>query len=92
MASSDELQYPSSVLPKIEELLGQNRRRPIFLFDEVDTLVVPTKALESVDPSLLTLLNVNSPDDYRKALQLAEFETSEQLLARLFGDDSPGGP
>ena len=83
--------YRVSVLPKIEELLSQDRRRPIFLFDEVDTLAVPTETLKSVDPPLLSLLNLNSPDEYRKALQLAGFEPSRKVLAELFTDDSNGG-
>ena len=82
--------YRVSVLPKIEELLEQDRRRPVFLFDMVDTLVVPTATLASVDPALSTLLNLNSPEDYLNALQIAGFEPSEKVLAEWSRGQSDG--
>jgi molybdopterin-guanine dinucleotide biosynthesis protein A len=78
--------YRVSVLPEIEKLLRENRRRPFFLFEAVDTLAVPTATLRSVDPTLSTLLNLNSPEDYLNALQLAGLEPSQRILAELLGD------
>ena len=80
--------YRVSVLQKIEELLQADRRRPAFLFDAVDTLKISVTELTVADPKLNTLLNLNSPEDYRKALQIAGFDVSEKLLAKLFEDRS----
>lgn len=63
--------YDSAVLPQIEALLAGGQRRPAALFPRVRTLRVPLGRLREVDPQLRSLRNVNSPDDYRRALQLA---------------------
>lgn len=58
----------ATVLPAVENLLRQDRLRPVFLMDSVRTLVVDAEQLRAVDPGLRTLKNLNSPDDYRAAL------------------------
>ncbi|MFV2068993.1 MAG: molybdenum cofactor guanylyltransferase [Pirellulales bacterium] len=63
--------YRTRVLPHVERLLAADRLRPIYLFDEVDTLEVPVEELRDVDPQLETLENVNRPEQYRTALQKA---------------------
>ena len=63
--------YRTRVLPHVERLLDAERLRPIYLFDEVDTLEVPVEELRDVDPQLETLQNVNRPEQYRTALQKA---------------------
>ena len=63
--------YRSSVLPRIEELLGADQLRPVFLFDRCNTLEVPVEALRDVDPQLQSLLNCNLPEDYQAALAAA---------------------
>ena len=57
--------YRTSVAATIHELMRDGERRPRTLFDRVRTLRVPTKSLEHVDPQLDTLLNLNTPADYR---------------------------
>lgn len=64
--------YRREVLPHIEELLAQDRLRPVFLYDRVKTRRV-TAAEISADPELKTLRNLNTPDDYRRALADAGF-------------------
>jgi molybdopterin-guanine dinucleotide biosynthesis protein A len=59
----------SAVLPAIEELLQQDQLRPVFLLEMVNTRVVTAKELRVVDPELKTLRNLNTPEDYRKALK-----------------------
>ena len=59
--------YRRVVLPHIEELLAQDRLRPAFLFDRVTTRKV-TPAEITADPDLKTLRNLNTPDDYQRAL------------------------
>ena len=64
--------YRRSVLPHVEELLAQDRLRPVFLFDAVRTRRVRPEQMTS-DPDLRTLRNLNTPDDYQQALRDAGF-------------------
>ncbi len=75
--------YRVSVLPHIESLLSQARRRPIYLFDEVDTLEISTAKLVTADPELLSLRNLNCPKDYIDALGIAGLPLSSDLRATL---------
>ncbi len=63
--------YRRSVLEHIQRLLGADRLRPRFLFDELCTREVPVDDLRSVDPRLDTLKNLNTLEDYQSALSLA---------------------
>ncbi len=65
--------YRPGVLPTVRNLLENNRLRPRFLFDEVDTREVDVEELRRVDPGLHTLRNLNTPEDYQTALQEAGF-------------------
>jgi molybdenum cofactor guanylyltransferase len=66
--------YRRSTLPHVEALLEQNRLRPVFLFDAVDTRRVLPSEMTPVDPDLRTLRNLNTPDDYQAALADAGFD------------------
>ena len=66
--------YRTSVLPHIESLLQEDRRRPVFLFERVPTHEVPIDELRQVDPELATLMNLNRPEDYEAALRRAGIE------------------
>ena len=68
--------YRPSVLVHVQRLLDADRLRPRFLFDEVKTREVPVNELRSVDPQLLTLENLNHPEDYFAALSAAGFAVS----------------
>src|SRR5262249_5605793 len=67
--------YRKSVIGTIEELLVEQRFRPVFLFEKVATRVVLPEELMDVDPQLATLENLNRPEDYRAALMRAGFTT-----------------
>jgi molybdopterin-guanine dinucleotide biosynthesis protein A len=58
----------ANALPAIEALLAVDRLRPIFLMEAIRTRVVPEEDLREVDPALMTLRNLNSPEEYRQAL------------------------
>ena len=73
--------YRVSVLAHIESLLSQARRRPVYLFDEVDTLEIPTTKLVAADPELLSLRNLNCPKDYIDALGMAGLPVPSDLDA-----------
>lgn len=64
--------YGRSVLPQVESLLAQDKLRPVFLFDAVKTRKVQ-RAEITVDPHLLTLKNLNTPQDYQDALNASGF-------------------
>jgi molybdopterin-guanine dinucleotide biosynthesis protein A len=59
--------YRRATLPHIEQLLAHDRLRPAFLFEAVSTRRVRPEEM-SADPALQTLRNLNTPDDYRRAL------------------------
>ena len=63
--------YRTSVLPAVRRLLDADQLRPIFLFESVNTRRVNVGELRAVDAELRTLMNLNTPDDYRRALQVA---------------------
>ncbi len=60
--------YRRSVLPHVESLLKQDKLRPVFLFDAVRTRRVKPEEMLAADPELRTLRNLNTPEDYKKAL------------------------
>jgi molybdopterin-guanine dinucleotide biosynthesis protein A len=59
--------YRRSTLPIVEDLLSQDRLRPVFLFDAVKTRRVRPEEM-TADPALRTLRNLNTRDDYTRAL------------------------
>jgi molybdopterin-guanine dinucleotide biosynthesis protein A len=63
--------YRRDVLSHVDELLAQDRLRPVFLFDRVRTRRVTAAEMIDADPELRTLRNLNTPDDYQQALSLA---------------------
>ena len=59
--------YRRATLPHIEALLVADRLRPLFLFEAVRTRrVLPDEM--TADPELRTLRNLNTRDDYERAL------------------------
>jgi molybdenum cofactor guanylyltransferase len=62
--------YSRATLPHIEQLLADDRLRPLFLFEKVTTRRVTPGEMTS-DPDLLTLRNLNTPQDYEDALTAA---------------------
>jgi molybdenum cofactor guanylyltransferase len=66
--------YRRTLLPHVEALLASDRLRPAYLFEAVRTRRVTPAEVASVDPDLLTLRNLNTPEDYRDALALAGFD------------------
>ena len=70
--------YRVTVLPHIRELLAADRLRPFFLFERVQTHRVPVERLRAFDPDLRSLMNLNTPDDYRQALLVAGFAAEQR--------------
>ncbi|HCA49278.1 MAG TPA: hypothetical protein DEP12_02650 [Planctomycetaceae bacterium] len=65
----------------IDSLLDAGKRRPLFLFEQVETVLVSTEELRGADPDLSSLANLNQPSDYLAALQKAGLEPDSQVLA-----------
>lgn len=61
--------YRLEVFDAVKQLLAADRLRPYFLLEAVSTRVVEAAELADVDPSLQTLRNVNTPEDYDAALR-----------------------
>jgi molybdenum cofactor guanylyltransferase len=59
--------YRRSALPHVERLLAENRLRPVFLFEAVQTRRVRPDEM-TADPDLRTLRNLNTREDYARAL------------------------
>jgi molybdenum cofactor guanylyltransferase len=63
--------YRTKLLPQIDELLAANRLRVRDLLERVPLRLVQADQLRDIDPGLLSLRNVNTPDDFRAALAAA---------------------
>jgi molybdopterin-guanine dinucleotide biosynthesis protein A len=61
--------YRVDVLDAARELLAADRLRQGLLFETVSTRVVVAEELTDVDPTLQSLRNLNTPDDYEAALR-----------------------
>ena len=61
--------YRVEVLPVVREMLAANRLRLMDLFDLVPTRVIEAPELADADPDLLSLRNVNTPEEYEAALK-----------------------
>jgi molybdopterin-guanine dinucleotide biosynthesis protein A len=64
--------YRRSTLPLVEDLLARDRLRPMFLFEAVKTRRVRPAEM-TADPDLRTLRNLNTREDYERALAEAGF-------------------
>ena len=62
----------ATVLPAVEALLRADRLRPFFLLEMVRSRAVEVAELIDIDPDLQTLRNLNTPEDYRRALDHLE--------------------
>ena len=77
--------YRTEVLAEIEQLLAEDRMRPVFLYERVTTREITSAQWQDVDPESHTLANLNRPEDYLAALQQAGFEPTSEILRQLNG-------
>jgi molybdenum cofactor guanylyltransferase len=78
--------YRRSVLPALEQQLTRGELRPVFLFDKVRTRRVEEEELRRFDPDGWSFFNMNTPDDYGRALQhWDDVHRSIQCTVELFG-------
>jgi molybdenum cofactor guanylyltransferase len=69
----------ASVLPACEALLQSGRLRPACLIEVLRARIVAGDELQCQDPELLTLRNLNTPEDYRSALAMAGHEAPDSV-------------
>jgi molybdopterin-guanine dinucleotide biosynthesis protein A len=60
--------YHRRVLSQVEQLLAENRLRPFFLFERVHTRAINVEMLRDVDPTLQSLRNLNTPEEYQQVM------------------------
>ena len=79
--------YRIDVLGRIKQLLAADQRRPMFLIEQSDTVRITVDQLKAVDPDLLTLQNINQPDDYLAALKSSGLTAPHDVVAKLNNPD-----
>jgi molybdopterin-guanine dinucleotide biosynthesis protein A len=62
--------YRTSLEDLARRLLGEQRRRPLFLIEESDSQRIHVDELRCIDPELESLRNMNTIDDYEEVLEL----------------------
>lgn len=63
--------YRKSCLPAIDAMIGRGERRLQDLAPLLDARVVGEDEIRRYDPELLSFFNVNTPEDYARARELA---------------------
>jgi molybdopterin-guanine dinucleotide biosynthesis protein A len=65
--------YRTSLVEAVERLIAEDRMRPAFLFEQcrvrelTEDDLLRDRELAEADPELLSVLNLNEPDDYERA-------------------------
>ncbi len=63
--------YRRSVLAILQQGLAANQLRLQNVFEDACACEIPVEDLRTIDPQLLSLRNINTPEEYREALRLA---------------------
>jgi molybdenum cofactor guanylyltransferase len=90
--------YRAGLAGLAERLVKEDRLRPAFLFAECDVVRLDDAALladplvAAFDPDLDSVLNVNTPGDYRAARERPAPEVTVRLSRALAADGRPGRP
>jgi molybdopterin-guanine dinucleotide biosynthesis protein A len=90
--------YRTSLAELAERLVKEDRLRPAFLFQECavtrldEAALLAAPVLAALDPDLDSVLNVNTPDDYRAARRRPAPEVTVQLFGALVKAGRPAGP
>ncbi len=64
----------------VEKLIAAGERRAVAIADAVKVRRVGEHALRLLDPGLLTFFNINTPDDYRAAVQMGGFSNYGAMI------------
>lgn len=76
--------YRTNCLPVIDALIAEGRLRVTSLFDQVPTRVIQAAELASADELLESLVGLNHPADYERAIRVGHgIEVSESSFGRV---------
>lgn len=70
----------AACLKVVEDLIGSGELRPRFVFGRGRTRVVAADELEDLSGAARFFLNVNTPDDYARALELIGQDVNRSLV------------
>lgn len=90
--------YRTDLAPRVEKLIDAQRMRPAHLFEEVtvrqldESTLLADARLAKADPGLDSVLNVNTPDDYRAARARPAPEVVVERYGVLANKSGPRGP
>jgi molybdenum cofactor guanylyltransferase len=79
--------YRTALVPEVEALIAEDRMRPAFLFERArvreltEDDLLGDGELALADPELLSVLNLNEPDDYERA----RVRAAPSVTVRRFG-------
>jgi molybdopterin-guanine dinucleotide biosynthesis protein A len=74
--------YSRDLLPHVSRLLDEGRLRPLFLLEEAGARVVEEDELRDCDPTGLSFVNLNTPDDYAAAVAAAPARVTVELYGQ----------
>lgn len=63
-----------TVLPHVERLVATRKLKLTSLFNDIRTRVLDEDELRTIDPNLVSLRNMNTPEEYEALLGLAGFQ------------------
>ena len=75
--------YRTTLVPRVEALLAENRLRPLFLIEESNSRKISVEDLREFDPDLASLSNLNTPADYLAALKQAGYQVPDDVMPLL---------
>lgn len=64
--------YSKSCIPHLKEHLEKDSFRIGYFITRIKTKYIPQEDIEKYDPKLLSFFNINTKEDYQKALMLVE--------------------
>jgi molybdopterin-guanine dinucleotide biosynthesis protein A len=64
--------YSKKILPFVKEMVLQNNFKIISLYDKVNVKFYEERDIKKFDPELMTLRNINTPDEYQKFKSIIE--------------------
>ncbi|MFM7315365.1 MAG: NTP transferase domain-containing protein [Isosphaeraceae bacterium] len=67
---------------EIQNLLGQNKFRPVFLMDQLKGIKINLENLRSIDPDLKTFQNINTRSEYRKFMNEMNLELEHSFKSK----------
>ena len=65
--------YRTRCADALEAVAARGEKRLVAIADAVNARVVEERELRAIDPELRSFFNVNTPDDYARALRMAGF-------------------